>query len=182
MLLDPPPPVTNCHTFSDPLPLECDVLYGRPLWWIMEFFYNVLRLPLVFLALLFIDRSQIAVLGSGPICSPSGLVLGPLLYTLFTADISLLFAKCSASGHRYADDVQAYVHRTHYTVLDITSFIASLATYLDSWMSSNRLSLNPSKTQLIWLGTHQLLLKLDFAMLAAQFPQFTFLTSVRDLE
>src|SRR6218665_191109 len=25
------PPVTNCHTFSDPLPLERDVLYGRPL-------------------------------------------------------------------------------------------------------------------------------------------------------
>ena len=28
--LDLPPPVTNCHTFSDPLPLERDVLYGRP--------------------------------------------------------------------------------------------------------------------------------------------------------
>jgi len=27
--LYPPPPVTNCHTFSDPL--ERDVLYGRPL-------------------------------------------------------------------------------------------------------------------------------------------------------
>jgi len=26
----PPPPVTNCHTFSDPPPLERDVLYGRP--------------------------------------------------------------------------------------------------------------------------------------------------------
>src|SRR6218665_1840689 len=25
-----PPPVTNCHTFSDPFPLERDVLYGRP--------------------------------------------------------------------------------------------------------------------------------------------------------
>src|SRR6218665_1725420 len=48
-------------------------------------------------------------------------------------------------------------------------------------MSSNRLSLNPSKTQLIWLGTRQQLLKLDFALLAAQFPQLTFLTSVRDL-
>src|SRR6218665_3037341 len=23
-------PVTNCHTFSDPLPLERDLLYGRP--------------------------------------------------------------------------------------------------------------------------------------------------------
>ena len=30
--LYPPSPVTNCHTFSDPLPpLERDILYGRPL-------------------------------------------------------------------------------------------------------------------------------------------------------
>ena len=29
--LDPLPPVTNCHTFSDPVPLKRDVLYGRPL-------------------------------------------------------------------------------------------------------------------------------------------------------
>jgi len=65
--------------------------------------------------------------------------------------------------------------------LDITSFIASLAADLDSWMSSNRLSLHSSKTQMIWLGTRQQLLKLDFALLAAQFPQFTILISVRDL-
>src|SRR6218665_3723272 len=25
-----PPPFTNCHTFWEPLPLERDVLYGRP--------------------------------------------------------------------------------------------------------------------------------------------------------
>ena len=30
MLLTPPSPVTNCHTYSDTLPLERDVLYGRP--------------------------------------------------------------------------------------------------------------------------------------------------------
>jgi len=29
--LGPLPSVTNCHTFSEPLPLERDVLYGRPL-------------------------------------------------------------------------------------------------------------------------------------------------------
>jgi len=29
-MLFTPSPVTNCHTFSDPLPLERDVLYGRP--------------------------------------------------------------------------------------------------------------------------------------------------------
>jgi len=49
------------------------------------------------------------------------------------------------------------------------------------WMSSNRLSLNSSKTQLIWFGTPQQLLKLDFLLLSERFPQFTFSTSVRDL-
>jgi len=29
MLLTPSPPVTNCHTYSDPLPVESDVLYGH---------------------------------------------------------------------------------------------------------------------------------------------------------
>src|SRR6218665_990352 len=51
-----------------------------------------------------------------------------------------------------ADDVQAYVHGPPSQFLDITSSIASLAAGLDSWMSFNRLSLNPSKTQLIWPG------------------------------
>jgi len=27
---DPPTPITNCHIFSDPFPLERDVLYGPP--------------------------------------------------------------------------------------------------------------------------------------------------------
>jgi len=31
MLFTPPPSVTNGHTFSNPLPLEPDVLYGWPL-------------------------------------------------------------------------------------------------------------------------------------------------------
>ena len=48
-------------------------------------------------------------------------------------------------------------------------------------MSSNRLRLNPSKTQFIWLGTRQQLAKLDLCALSTQFPLFTFCTSVRDL-
>ena len=48
-------------------------------------------------------------------------------------------------------------------------------------MSSNRLRLNPSKTQFIWLGTRQQLAKLDMSALAAVFPDLTFSSVVRDL-
>src|SRR6218665_1816560 len=155
-------------------PLETSFgLSGSPLQWFRSYLS---------------DRSQLVVLGDTrsswvPVQFgvPQGFVLGPLLYILFTAGISRLFAKYSASGHLYADDVQTYFHGPPSQFLDITSSIASIAADLDSWRSSNRLSLNPSKTQLIWLGTRQQLIKLDFALLAAQFPQFTFLTSVRDL-
>src|SRR6218665_1882380 len=52
---------------------------------------------------------------------------------------------------------------------------------LRAWMSSNRLLLNPHKTQYIWLGTRQQLDKLDSESLSAEFPTFLFSTSVRDL-
>src|SRR6218665_3077958 len=38
-----------------------------------------------------------------------------------------------------------------------------------------------AKTQLIWFGTPQQLLKLDHALLSDRFPHFTFQTAVRDL-
>src|SRR6218665_2333634 len=52
---------------------------------------------------------------------------------------------------------------------------------LGSWMSSNRLRLNPHKTQFIWLGTCQQLAKLDMVALTSAFPHFTFSSTVRDL-
>src|ERR1043165_477372 len=61
------------------------------------------------------------------------------------------------------------------------SGVFNLSNHLHSWMSSNRLSLNASKTQFIWFGTPQQLRKLDFVLLSEKFPLFTFSSSVRDL-
>src|SRR6218665_149927 len=52
---------------------------------------------------------------------------------------------------------------------------------LQAWMSSNRLRLNPTKTQFIWFGTRQQLAKIDLGSLAIKYPHFTFSSSVRDL-
>src|SRR6218665_3706708 len=52
---------------------------------------------------------------------------------------------------------------------------------LTSWMVANRLLLNPSKTQAIWLGGHRQLAKIGGQRLSSLFPPLTFSTSVRDL-
>ena len=52
---------------------------------------------------------------------------------------------------------------------------------LEAWMSSNRLRLNPNKTQYIWFGTRQQLAKINLEALALEFPWITFSSSVRDL-
>ena len=134
------------------------------------------------------DRSQMVVLGNTrtpwvrvDLGVPQGSVLGPLLYILFTADIPSVLYKHQARGHLYADDVQALVHGLPYEQISLVERMSSLLQDLHFWMSSNKLSLNPSKTQLIWFGTKQQLHKLDLQLLATLFPHFTFSSSVRDL-
>ena len=48
-------------------------------------------------------------------------------------------------------------------------------------MSSNRLRLNPNKTQYIWFGTRQQLAKINLEALTSEFPWVTFSSTVRDL-
>ena len=95
--------------------------------------------------------------------------------------IPTLFSEYSATGHLFADDIQAYVHGPPSSQLLLASKIGLLSNDLNSWMSSNRLSLSSAKTQLIWFGTPQQLLKLDHALLSDRFPHFTFHATVRDL-
>src|SRR6218665_1179386 len=47
-------------------------------------------------------------------------------------------------------------------------------------MSTNRLRLNPSKTQFIWFGTRQQLAKLDLSAIAADSSHFIFSPVFRD--
>ena len=52
---------------------------------------------------------------------------------------------------------------------------------IDAWLSSNRLRLNPDKTQFIWLGGRLQLNKIDTDSLHFRFPHIHFSSSVRDL-
>ena len=79
---------------------------------------------------------------------PQGSVLGPLLFSIFTAPISnMLKAHKEISHHLYADDTQLY-----FTVSPDSSIFDEIRTCLNNvrvWMSDNRLKLNPDKTEYI---------------------------------
>src|SRR6218665_897765 len=92
-----------------------------------------------------------------------------------------LLASWSLVSHSYADDVQSYKHCSASGAASAIRTMSQATDALNAWMSSNRLLLNPHKTQYIWLGTRQQLDKLDSESLSAEFPPFLFSSSVRDL-
>ena len=82
-----------------------------------------------------------------------GSALGPLLYTLFTNDLSIHAPDSTII--QYADDTQLIISGHKSTLLQVISRMELSLTTLDTWFSANLLKVNPDKTQLIVIGSRQ---------------------------
>ena len=99
-------------------------------------------------------------------------VQGPLLYILYTAELDQLIA-----GHRlhiqYADDSQVYISVLVSDVQAAVNSFAACVHDVNEWMRASRLRLNPSKTQVMWMGSSRQLVHVDIRdipVLAASVP------------
>ena len=95
-------------------------------------------------------------------CSlPQGSSLGPLKYVLYVSGLHELTGRFGVKMHSFADDTQL---SKHLLVEDIDSGkrdMAAAIAAISSWSRSCRLKLNAEKSEVIWLGTRQQLLKLS---------------------
>ena len=91
-----------------------------------------------------------------PIGVYQGTSLGPLLYTIYSNDISL-YVEREVTIVQYADDTQLLVTGKKTDIASLIHRMETALITLHHWFMQNSMKLNACKTQLIVFGTRQML-------------------------
>ena len=112
---------------------------------------------------------------------PQGSVLGPLLFVLYIADAFRIAEELDFSIHGYADDLQIYDHCLVRDIVQLNGRLIHCIDCMGQWMLRNRLKLNASKTEFIWLGSPRRLAACSFDSIMVDGSAIQPSLTVRDL-
>jgi hypothetical protein len=141
--------------------VDHDILINR-----LSFAFGIKDKPLNWLSSFLRERSHIVNFNGmssesyNLVCGvPQGSVLGPLLFTLYTSDVEDIALRWGLMIQSYADDIEILGHSRTEDVTTLADTFTCCIGEIEEWMFTNRLKLNPDKTQFIWFGTRQRLSK-----------------------
>ena len=92
---------------------------------------------------------------------PQGSKIGPFGFKLYTKPLTKIALKHNIQIHLYADDTQLYTSFDPDNSLDAMNRMEACIAEIKSWMATNFLKLNDSKTEFIIFGNNQNLFKVS---------------------
>ena len=114
---------------------------------------------------------------------PQGSCLGSVLLTQYASSLFSIFSKHSVCAHAYADDHQLYTAFSP-NLVSLNQAVSCMESCLQdvmSWMISNKLKMNDSKTEFIIIGSYQQLAKINLTSIMVGGHRITAVDGIRNL-